>query len=619
MQYLEYKLKLSTKASLAGGFSALILSTTVTLAKEPLTIVITGSRTAQTVDETLAPVTVISRQQIASHPGSTVSDVLASTPGLNIASNGGKGSEQSIFLRGTESDHVLVLVDGLRVSSATTGTASITDIPLDQIDRIEVVRGPRSSLYGSEAIGGVIQLFTRKPTTGSREFLSVSAGSHSSYGLNGGFSGRSDKAWFNANVSTFSTEGFDACRGKPFPNGRGCFADDPDADGYENQSVSFSGGVQLGAHATASLNLLQANSDLDFDGSLEDRKEASNQLLSAKLEAALNERWDVTLIAGKSKDHADNFKGNVFSSRFNTDRSQFTLQNDIRIGQVGTLTIGADHYSDKVSGTTEYEITRRDNTGLFGQYLGQYGATGVQISVRSDDNEQFGSQTTGGISVGRDFANGLRWTAAWGSAFKAPSFNELYFPGFGNAELGAETADSFDVGLSGRSANTRFSAHLFETTVDNLISFDAKANKPVNIGEARITGIELNVGTQLAGWNLDLGLTVQQPKNRGEGDNQNNILARRAQNLANLQLNRQWGKLNVGVDIHSQGHSFDDLANTKRLDGFTTVDLNLDYALTQQWSVNLAINNLFDEAYETAQYFNQDGLNGMLLLRYSPE
>jgi len=614
---------LKKSVSLAGGLTAVLLTASTAYSAEDddrLTIVITGTRTAQTADETLAPVTVIDRKQIEERPNSTVTDLLRATPGLSVSSNGGKGAQTSVFMRGTESDHTLILIDGMRISSATTGTAALQDIPADQIERIEIVRGPRSSLYGSEAIGGVIQLFTRKPDGDkTRANVSISGGTQATAGLNAGLSGRKDSAWYTANVSTFKTDGINACNGKPFPDGGGCFTDEPDKDGYKNNSFSLAGGGQFGARVNASINALHIDSEVEFDGSFENERESVNQVLGGKLEIAASDIWSVDLLATTSKDHSDNFKDGTFSSRFDTDRNQFTFQNDLLAGDHGVVTLGLDYYQDEVSGTTDYAVDSRDNAGLFGQYLGNYGATDVQLSLREDDNEQFGNQTTGGASIGREIAGGMRWTASYGSAFKAPTFNELYFPGFGNPNLSAETSDSFDLGLSGRSQNVHFSANVFTTDIDDLIAYDVVANRPINIGEARISGLELGVGGMLAGWDINAFYTALSPKNNSGGFNDGNNLARRPENSFDLSFGRQFGKTSTLFDIHAQGHSYDDLANTVRLAGFTTVDLNVAYAVAQDWLVNLALNNLLDKQYETARYYNQLGFNALLTLRYTPK
>ena len=610
-------------ASFAGGLAAIFLVTSIAYSAETedqLTIVITGSRTAQTVDEALAPVTIIDRKQIEERPNASVTDLLRLTPGLTVVSNGGRGAQTSIFMRGTESDHTLILIDGVRVGSATAGTTALQDIPTDQIERIEIVRGPRSSLYGSEAIGGVIQLFTRRPDGDkTRANFSVSGGSHSSAGITAGLSGRKDSAWYNANVSSFKTDGFNACNGKPFPDGGGCFTDEPDDDGYKNDSITLAGGVQMGSRVNASFNALHIDSEVEFDSSFENERESINQVLGAKLEIAASDVWSMDLLAAKTKDYSDNFLDGTYSSSFNTDRNQFTFQNDILTGQNGVTSLGLDYYDDEVSGTTDYAVDSRDNVGLFGQYLGNVGTTDVQLSLRGDDNEQFGSQTTGGVSVGREFSGNMRWTASYGSAFKAPTFNELYFPGFGNPNLSAETSDSVDLGLSGRGRNVNYSANIFVTNIDDLIAFDALANRPVNIGEAQITGLELVVGTLVAGWNINAAYTGLSTENNSGGFNDGNNLARRPENSFDMNFGRDFGKFSTLFDVHAQGHSYDDLANTVRLAGFTTFDLNLGYAVTQSWRLNLALNNILDKEYETARYFNQDGFNTLLTLRYTTQ
>lgn len=607
------------KAGLSGLLTIFIATVSLTghaAGAGPISLVITGTRTAQTADESLAPISVVTREEIEQRPNNTVTDLLRQTPGLTITSNGGKGTVSSLFLRGTESDQTLVLIDGVRVGSATTGTAALQYLSPDAIESVEIVRGPRSSLYGSEAIGGVIQIFTRKPETGSSANFAVSGGSHSSAGLNAGLSGRSDKGWYQANIASFTTDGFNACRGKPFPDGGGCFTDEPDDDGFSNTTFSASGGMPLGDRVNASVNALHIDSDAEFDGSFENEQEAVNQLLSGKLEISASDTWNIDLLAAVSKDHADNFKDGAFTSRFDTDRQQFTLQNDIATGSHGTTTIGLDYYNDEVSGTTDYVVDSRDNTGLFAQYLGSLSGLELQASLRNDDNEQFGSHSTGGLSIGQAFGSGMRWTASWGNAFKAPSFNELYFPGFGNPNLDAETSDSFDIGLSGRSGSTYFSANVFTTDIDAMIAYDAVGGRPVNVGRARINGIELALGGELGQWNIYSNLTLLAHENRTTGPNQGKQLARRPETAFNLGVQRDFGKLSTLIDLHTQGDSFDDLANTRKLDGFTTVNLNLGYAFNPDWSMNLAINNLFDEQYETAEYYNQDGINGLLTLRY---
>ena len=611
-------MKIFTRTALSGLAAATVLPLSALANDEPpLTIVITGSRTAQTADQTLVPVTVITRKDIEQKQAQTVAELLSDVPGVVISNNGGLGKATSIRIRGTESDHVLVLMDGVKIGSATTGTAAIQHIPVDLIDRIEVVRGPRASLYGSEAIGGVIQIFTRKGRAGFHPYASVGAGSHNTTRLNAGVSGGSDAAWFGADIASIDSDGFNACRGKPSPDGAGCFTDEPDDDGYNDLSFSLNGGARLGEKVTLSGRAFRSDAETEFDGSSVNESEATVQTLGLNADIIATDAWTVHLIAGQSRDSSDNFKDGDYKSRFDTRRDQFTFQNDVKIGAAGLLVAGVDYLNDSVGGTTDYAVTSRDNKAVFAQYQTRLGAHDVQFSLRNDDNEQFGNFTTGGVGVGHQFKSS-RVTASYSTAFKAPTFNELYFPGFGNADLGVEKARSLNVGVSGDASVGRYTANLFHTQIDDLIAYDAAAGAPANIDEARITGLELTLDSELAGWDVATSLTFQNPQ-ASSGEHDGNRLPRRAKNFGSIDISRAMGRLRFGSTIHARGSAYDDLANTRKLDGFTTVDVRGEYAMAKAWKLDLRINNLFDEEYETAAFYNQDGINGMLTLRYAPE
>lgn len=607
-----------SKTILSGLIASSILPTSASAYDEPpLSIVITGSRTAQTVDQTLTPVSVITREDIEQKQATTFSELLRDVPGVVISNNGGLGKATSIRIRGSEADQVLVLLDGVKIGSATVGTAAIEHIPVDLIDRIEVVRGPRSSLYGSEAIGGVIQIFTRKGKGGVHPHVSIGAGSHNTQTLSAGVSGGSETAWIGGNFSAIDSDGFDACRGKPSPDGAGCFTDEPDDDGYKDLAFSLNGGLKLSDKVTLSGRAFRSDANTEFDGSSTNKSEATVQSLGLNADIAATENWMVHLIAGQSKDESDDFKDGDYKSRFETRRNQFTFQNDVKLGAAGLLVAGVDYLDDRVGGTTDFAVTSRDNKAVFAQYQTRFGAHDVQFSLRNDDNEQFGNYTTGGVGVGHQFRS-TRVTASYSTAFKAPTFNELYFPDFGNADLNVEKAKSLNIGFAGDSDVGRYTVNLFDTRIDDLIAFDAATSAPANIDEARVSGLELTLDSDIADWKVATSLTFQYPKSTS-GFNDGNVLPRRAKIFGSIDISRTMGKLRVGATIHAQGSAYDDLANSTKLDGFTTVDLRSEYFLTKAWSLGLRVNNLFDEEYETAAYYNQDGVNGMLTLKYAPE
>jgi len=605
------------KTLMAGvsGALACVFAMPALAADDPLTIVVTASRRAETVDESMAPVTIVDRKKIEQSGAVSVPEILATVPGVIISNNGGVGQQTSLFLRGTESDHTLVLIDGIKVGSATLGAFSYQNLSLDQVEKIEIVRGPRSSLYGSEAIGGVIQFFTRKGGNGTKPGLSVSAGSHNTTDLNVGLTGGTKRGWYAINASNYSTDGFNACRGSLEA---GCFTIEPDDDGYENTSVSLRGGTSLNDALSLEAGVLNSDSDTEFDGSFQNETESQIRTSHIRFNLQATENWASNLLLAQSDDKSKNFLDGVFASQFDTDRKQLSWQNDLLING-SNLTLGVDYIDDEIESDTPFTVNNRDNTGVFAALRTQVGTNDFEISLRGDDNEQFGSETTGGLSLARGLGHNTRVTLSYGTAFKAPTFNELYFPGFGNPNLTAETSESFDLGLSGQVGSGKWSANLFYTEIDDLIGFDPLTFAPVNIDKAEISGLELVSTFKVSSWILGANLTLQDPKDASGGINDGNQLARRAKQILQINVSRQFSKLLVGASLLSRGDSFDDLGNTVSLESYTKLDLHAEYRVHKNWVVGLQINNALDEEYETAAFYNQDGVNALATLRFSPQ
>lgn len=588
------------------------------IANEVPPVVVTASRTAQTVDETLAAVTVITRQDIERKQAQSIQEVLRGVPGVTLSNNGGAGKTTSIFLRGTESDHVLVLIDGIKVGSATLGTTAFQQIPIALIERIEIVRGPRSSLYGSEALGGVIQIFTRKGGGTWRPFLQVAGGSYQTYHTTAGLSGGGDKGWLQLTANAIDTDGFNACTGKPFPNGGGCFTTEPDKDGYQDVAAALRAGYRINEDLEIDAQLLRSNGETDFDGSFVNQSETVQQVLGGTLRYAPAPWWQLSFTAGASWDEADNFKDGTFRSRFDTQREHISWQNDLLFADQHLVTFGIDYQHDEVDSDTSFTQSSRDNTGIFTQYQSTFAAHDLQLSLRSDDNEQFGNTTTGGFAWGYTFANQTRFTAAYGTAFKAPSFNELYFPGFGNAQLAPEHLRSIEVGLGAPVANGHWSVNAYHLQVDDLIAFDAASSAPANVNEARILGLEAQLTTHWRAWRLHTNFTLLKPENRNADTNNGNTLARRAKRSFMFEADRQFGQYALGTTVFAQGKRFDDLANSRTLGGYATLDLRGEYSISSDFTLQLRIENLFDKDYESAAFFNQPGRSFLLTLRYQP-
>lgn len=584
-------------------------------------VVVTATRTARTQDETLAAVTVIDRAQIERLQPASLPDLLRGTPGASFSNNGGPGKSTSLFLRGTESDHVLVLVDGLKIGSATSGGASLQDLPIEQIERVEIVRGPFSSLYGSEALGGVIQIFTRRPQGTFAPYASASIGSEAMRRASAGVGGNGERGWYSINAAYEDTDGINACRGRPSPGGAGCFVYQPDRDGYRNRSLTAQGGYHLNDAWDGEARAFRAEGRNRYDGSQNNEADTVQQTAGAKLRYRPNARVTVTANVGHTADLSDNYFNGLFSSRFDTRRDLGSLQADLGIGG-GLLTVGLDWQRDEIDSSTHYAQDRRINRGVFAQWQQDFGAQALQASARRDDDSQFGGETTGSVLWGWTLARGLRLTASYGTAFKAPTFNELYFPGFGNVALQPETSRSVELGLRKEFGDNRRHAvaiNAYETRIDDLIAFDAALGLPNNIDRARIRGVEATADTLLMGWNLHGSATWLDPRNDGAGAHRRNDLPRRARRSGRIDADRRFGGFGLGASVYAADERYDDLANSRRLSGYALTDLRLSYAWDGAWTLQLAANNLFDRRYETAAFYNQPGRTYLLTLRYRPQ
>ena len=599
--------------------SAVLLSAACThaYANETLPdIVVTATRTAQSADATLASVSIITRQDIERLQAQSLPDVLRGVAGLTLSNNGGAGKATSVFLRGTNADHVLVLVDGVKIGSATLGTASFQDIPVQQIERIEIVRGPRASLYGSEAIGGVIQIFTRKGGGALTPSFSATAGSYGTYNTAVGLTGGGEQGWFNAKLNQQNTTGFNACRGSLVA---GCFTIEPDKDGYHNLSLGLNGGYRFDNGVVADAQLLRANSKNKFDGSSVNEAEGVQQVLGGSLKFAPTQAWNMTLRAGSGQDNSDNFLNGVFKTRFDTQRDSLSWQNDFALDADQLFTAGLDYQNDRVASTTLYTQATRSNRALFGQYQGSFGAHSLQASLRRDDNQQFGGHDTGGLGYGYAISDSTRLTASYGTAFKAPTFNQLYYPGFGSATLRPELSRSVEVGAAGHGTFGKWSLNAYQTDITDLIGFDAFF-LPVNINAARLKGLEGQLKMQLADCDFSGTLTLQDPR-QTSGVNQGKLLNRRATEAMRIEVAHDFGVYRLATSLYAEGRRFDDLANasTKRLGGYGLLDVRAEYRVAPDWLVQGRVDNLLDKQYETAQFYNQARRGLYFTLNYRPK
>lgn len=585
--------------------SILAVSTSVALHAAPNTapgiplenIVVTATRTPQGVADTLVQVAVITRDDIEAAGSSTLVELLQRKAGVEIRSTGGAGQPAGVFIRGASSSQTLLLVDGLRVGSVTAGSPAFENIPLDLIERIEVVKGPLSGLYGSDAIGGVVQIFTRSD---SRPRLSadVGAGSYSTRTFNAGLTAIQGRTAFTLNAGYQDVA---APRSASNPEA-GPYTYNADRDPYRNSNVLAKLSHTLSSGANLSISAWQSVGHTKFDAGPDD--DASNkQILSgiqASGESQFTTFWKSSLRVGQTTD--DIRFASAFPDTFKSGQNQGVWFNEFKTG-IGDLNAGAELRKEKVASTnTDYDAKTRDTRAVFAGYLGKLGANQLELALRRDQEDQFGRRNTGSLSYGYALSNALKVYARGGRAFRAPSFNDLYYPGFSNPLLKPERSRQAEVGLRLNESGYSASLVYFDNRIDDLIVFDLATFLPQNIARARIKGWELGGDTVVGGVALKAAFTVQQPEDVETGKQ----LRSRARQFGNLSASRSFGSLTVSGDITASSRRFDssDEDAGSRMAGYTLLGAAVRYRVDKTWSIELSGQNLTNRDYELARGYN---------------
>lgn len=618
------QIALIRRASVAAAVSSLV-SLQVIAADDHSAdeVVVTAARFEQPLSRVIGATSVITREDIQRRQVQSVQDLLRGETGLSVVNNGGLGKLSNVFVRGADAEQVLVLIDGVRAGSATSGTTAFEYLPVDQIERIEIVRGPRSSIYGADAIGGVIQIFTRRAQGVS---FSAGAGSNDAYNTSASFGASSQRAWVSVSGNHLQSGGFNSCDGAPFPPGGGCFTYEPDRDGFDNTSGVVRAGYGWGSFADIEGSALYATGLNEYDGSFANETEFETEVLTLRGRVRPTQAWDVKLALGQTSDIQDNLyddpldaAGAATVDQFDTVKRSASLQSDWSVADAQILSVGVDYLDDRVESTTAYEALSRNNIGVFGQYQLQFGVHQALVSARYDDNEQFGRHATGGFGWKWALNDRLSLTAAWSTAFGAPTFNDLYYPGFSNPDLEPEESRNYEVGILGRTTRLRWSLAAFENQVEQQIVYDASIFAPNNLNEARIRGVETEANAALGEWSFALSYTWLDPRNRSAGADYGAYLPRRARQSGHVEVGRTFGPVDARIRLTAEGARFDNVANTIRLSGYTVVDLAFDYAMNTQWTLQGKLANALDRNYQTVRLYNQDDRAFFVTLRYQPD
>jgi len=586
-------------------------------------ITVTAARTPQAASISAAPVQVIERAQIERSQADSLLELLRSQAGLYLSNYGGPGQMTALHLRGTASEQVLVLVDGVRIGSATTGSAALQDIPLEHIERLEIVRGPHSSLYGADAIGGVVQLFTRKAHSGLHYHGLLGTGSHQLQQASAGLSYQApNNAWLTLHGAWLDTDGINTCNGSSSLS-QGCFVEEPDSDGYRNTSFSLRGGYSLFDNLNIESHLLESRATNEFDGSPFGGNEADNrqQIYGGKLQWAITPQFDLTMQLGRNHDQSSNYYRPSGGKRspvgiFNTRRDSASMQSDFRFSTHQQLSLGIDWQQEQVDSDTQYRVSSRKNNGIFAEYINQIGAHSLQLSARNDDNEQFGKQTTGNLGYSLNFVQGLRFNSSIGTGFRAPTFNDLYYPFGGNPALKPETSTSINLGIAQYTEHWHWALNAYQTLINQAIAL-GNQYIPFNIAKARIRGAELSGFLNVSGLDINTHVSYTDPRDYARTSvHYGNWLPRRARIHGRIDIDKKLPPLQIGASIYASGPRFDNVANTLRVSGYGLLDLRAEYPLTSRWLLQAKIANVLDRQYQTIAWYNQPGREYQLRLRY---
>ena len=593
--------------------AAALPSVTQAAEHEQPTVVVTATRQVTRINEQLSDVTVLERADLDDAGQSTVAEILSRQPGLEYASNGGPGASSSVYMRGgANARHTVVLIDGMRVGSASLGQFSWSRLPVSQIERIETLRGPASALYGSDAIGGVIQIFTRRGEGPTRANVEAGMGTYGTRSVSAGVAGGTAVFNYSVQATHTKTEGFSSRVGPTY---------NPDRDGFENNSASANFAYQLAKGHEIGLTLFQSEGSNRYDGTGRTsnyRNDLNVLNYGLYLKNAFSESWTSTLRAGQSTDKSFDIKNAVASSRFRTIQEQYAWQNDITT-RAGRFLLAAERLRQQVDSSSAFTQNDRTIDSFIFGWNASLDAHRLQTTLRRDNNSQFGDRNTGSLAYGYQISRAWRASASYGTAFKAPSFNDLYYPldGFGyegNPNLKPESSKKREAGVYYVSGNHEASLVWFSNKITDLISWSGRTS-PVNIGSASLSGATLAYSGRLAGFNLAANATHQDPKDESTG----NRLARRAANFGTVSVGQKLGKWEWRMELYASGGRFDTDANTTRLGGYSLLNLYGSYSPDRDWSVFARANNVLDKDYVTVAGYETAGANVFFGVRYAPK
>ena len=589
-------------------------------------VVVTGTREPEAIGRSTADIVVIDADTLRDTPADSVEDLIRRTAGMQLVRNGGPGQNSGFFIRGASTNSTVVLIDGVRVGSATLGQAEFEALSLGQIDRIEVLRGPASSLYGADAVGGVVQIFTRRGEGPPRWNAELEAGGYRSARGDVGASGASGRWDYALSLGHEQSAGVSAIApGDPF----GSF--NPDRDGFRRESgtlrIGFSPttGQRIGVHVLETRLRSQFDSadfappDFAPDPSPDFRNRLTTRVAAIDYRGTPVQAWTTTLQASRAVD--DLTTTGTAASRFVTSREQATWQNALRLGADQQLVVAYEHLAERaVADAFAGEVTRRNDAGVLG-YSGRFGAQSLQADLRRDDNSAYGGNTTGRIGYAIELGAGVKARALAGSTFRGPTFNDLYFPGFGVATIRPERGRSIEAGLSWQAGPDSLSATVYRNRVRDLIGFQPDRSAcpadpaydfgcAANVQRARLQGASLAGSGRWGGFDLHATIELLDARDADSGVR----LARRAAHQESLAADYAAGAWRMGASAFFVGARPDDGVV---LGGYGVLDLRVAWRVQPGWELQAKLANALDRTVEPVRSYRGLGRQAWLGVRYA--
>lgn len=576
------------------------------------TVVVTATRAEQPLTDVLADVTLIDEAEIRRSGAVSVSDLLQRQPGFELSRNGGPGTSTSLFLRGADNRFTAVYIDGVRVDTQTTGGAPWEAIALGQVERIEIVRGPAAAVYGSDAVAGVVQIFTKKGNGPFSPYVGIGLGSHSTKKAEAGFSGQHGVLDYALGATREISHGFDS---RPGTN--------PDRDGYRSSSASGRLGLQLNAAHRLEASGTFSDMKGQYDGFTPGQHDVSQQRLST-LGGAWAAQWSKEYSTRLSvSESRQRYETAPDLYRTETTLRNYLLQNEWRRGG-HLITAALERREDALANPAlnpwdnAIDRDRHQNAIALG-YGYSAGAHTLQLNARHDRDSEFGGESTGGIAYGYGFAPGWRVTAAAGTAFRVPTLYQR-FSEYGQPALQPEKSRNLELGLRWSQGSSHFGVTAYRNKVRNLITFGAAGpcgsafGCYENTGRALLQGVTISGAHRLAGVNLGGSLDLQNPKD----DVTDKLLARRAKRLLKLNADTRVGDWTLGTEWRGSSKRYDDAANTRRLGGYGVLSLYASATLAREWQLLARIDNLADKDHQLARGYATAGRTFHVGLRWTP-